>query len=94
MAQFNMHQELPHVVCLHVHLEGEHLVTWREDGVTPLQEIIETGANGDSTLTAYFKANQQYPAAHELLYQDMPTKFVWNAKKRVWTPRKRDFAIV
>jgi hypothetical protein len=38
-------------------------------------------------LTAFFKANAKYPEARNLLFQDMPSTFVWNQKKREWTLR-------
>jgi hypothetical protein len=41
----------------------------------------------------YFKANAKYPEAKDLLYQDFPSKFVWNDKKHEWKPRQRGFAI-
>ena len=41
----------------------------------------------------YFKANIDYPEAHEVLYQDFPSKFVWQAGQCKWTPRKQGFAI-
>jgi hypothetical protein len=31
----------------------------------------------------YFKAHTKYPAACELLYQDIPLKFTWNKAKRI-----------
>jgi hypothetical protein len=64
------------------------LVSWKENDDTPLQAIINQAGSKDTTLMGYFKANAKYPAAHELLYQDMPLKFTWNKAKRTWSPRK------
>ena len=53
----------------------------------------------DTKLTAYFKANAEYPAARDILYQDFPSKFVWKDigagenKTWKWAPRQRGFAI-
>ena len=44
----------------------------------------------DTQLTAFFKANQTYPSARDLLYVDFPTKFRWDSKRRQWLPRKKD----
>jgi hypothetical protein len=88
ITQSIMHQELPHIVHLQVHLEGQHLVSWKENDDAPLQAIINQAGSKDTTLMGYFKANAKYPAACELLYQDMPLKFTWNMAKRTWSPRK------
>ena len=91
--QFPTHREYPAVVRLQIHEEGQHLVTWNQDENTDLQEVVEQGAEKGTTLTAYFKANQDHEAARDLLYQDFPTKFVWVVRKRIWKIRQRDFAI-
>jgi len=38
-------------------------------------------------------ANKKYPMARELTYNEFPSKFVWNEKKKHWNPRKRGFKI-
>jgi hypothetical protein len=73
-----MHQELAHIIHLQVHLESQYLVSWKENDDAPLQAIINQAGSKDTTLIGYFKANAKYPAACELLYQDMPLKFIWN----------------
>ena len=47
----------------------------------------------DTNLTGYFKANEMYPEARDLLYQDFPSKFVWIPKQRKWQPRQQKFAL-
>ena len=54
---------------------------------------MERAVSHDTKMTAHFKANEKYPEAKHLLYQDFPSKFVWKAKTREWTPRKQDFSI-
>ncbi|KDR69847.1 hypothetical protein GALMADRAFT_214918 [Galerina marginata CBS 339.88] len=49
--------------------------------------VIDNNANKDTMLMGYFKANQKYPEARELLYQDFPSKFVWNKKSKI-QPRR------
>ena len=44
-------------------------------------------------MTAYFKANAQFPEAREVLYQDFPSKFVWLDKQHKWKLRQRGFSI-
>src|SRR6202789_1450016 len=56
-------------------------------------QMYRPQGNKDTNLTAYFKANDEYPEARELLYQDFPSKFVWIQKDRKWKLRQRGFAI-
>ena len=88
-----MHEEKPAVVCLQVHKEDEQMVTWNNKVAGNLQQVLENQGAWDTTLTAYFKANQEYPEAQELLYQDFPSKFVWKKTQCKWKPRQKDFAI-
>lgn len=87
-----MHQELPTVVCLQVHLLDEQSVVFNEDNDP--QTIIDQAATKHSTLTAYFKANaDNLPGARTLLYQQFPQSFVWVKKDTKWKVRQRGFAI-
>ena len=90
---FTMHQEVPAVVRLQVHLDGEQMITWDENVAPDICAVLERSAGKDTKLTAYFKANREYPQAKDVLYQDFPSKFVWKDKKRRWEPRKKEFAI-
>jgi hypothetical protein len=94
---FSMHEESPNIVRLQVHLPNQQLVTWNQDATPNLQTVLEDQETKDTTLTGYFKANantrHDFSAACHLLYQDFPSKFVWNTKERRWTPRKKDTAI-
>jgi hypothetical protein len=62
ISQLLIHQEKPHIVCLQVHLPGQHLVSWRENDNAPLQAIITQAGSKATTLMGYFKANEKYPA--------------------------------
>lgn len=42
-----------------------------------------------TTLEAWFAANQRYPEGRELTYHDFPSRFVYHASDRVWRPRVR-----
>ena len=64
------------------------MVTWNEETAGDVQTVLQEQALKDTKLTAYFKANAQYPEAQNLLYQDFPSKFVWIDKKRDWRPRQ------
>ena len=69
-----MHEESPSVTRLQVHLEGEDLISWNEDEAPGAEDVMERANSCDSKLTAYFKANDKYPAAKNLLYQDFPSQ--------------------
>jgi hypothetical protein len=58
------------------------MITWNAETVANLQDIVEEQAEKDINLTGYFKANELYPEAGDLLYQDFPSKFVWIPKQR------------
>ena len=88
-----MHEESPGVTRLQVHLEGEDLISWNEDEAPAAEDVMERASSRDTKLTAYFKANEKYPEAKNVLYQDFPSKFVWQEKKREWTVRKQNFSI-
>ena len=93
LFMFPMHEEDPNIVHLQVHLPNQQLITWNEDNAPNVQTVVEEQGNKDTKLTAYFKANAQYPEARQLLYQDFPSKFVWLDKPRKWKLRQRAFGI-
>jgi hypothetical protein len=94
LFHFLMHCASPNVVRLQVHLPGQHYVTWNQNGQQTIQEVVHNAAEHDTTLTAFFKANQEYPElANNVLYQDFPSKFVSDHKTCKWKPRQRGFAI-
>ena len=65
LFHFPMHEELPNVVHLQVHLPQQQMITWNAETVANLQEIVEDQAEKDTNLTAYFKANEMYPEARD-----------------------------
>jgi len=94
LFHFVMHGASPNVVRLQVHLPGQQYVTWNQNGPQTMQEIVQNAAARDTTLTAFFKANQEFPElANNLLYPDFPSKFVEHHTTHRWKPRQRGFAI-
>lgn len=75
-------QEYPPMMQLQVHLEHEQYIVFDEDDETVSQRPRDTH------LTAFFKANEQYPEARTVTYPDFPSKFTWNYGRRSWSPRK------
>jgi len=90
---YEMHKVTPNVYRLDIHLPGRQNVTWNEDSAETMNEIVEHAATKETTLTAWFKANQAHEEARNLYYQDFPTKFVFSKPKGKWTPRQRGFAV-
>jgi hypothetical protein len=86
LYQFLMHSEKPNVIRLQVHLPDQQLVIFEEDEEN-MDEVAERAAQKDTTLTAFFKANEKYPEARELLYQDIPQHFTLDRKKMQWKLR-------
>lgn len=94
---FDIHDQIPAVVRLQVHLPGQHMVTFspNDDSHT----VLERAAHERTRLTAFFDANADNGPlgilARQYTYQEFPQFFVWNdAKdKKCWTIRKQNFAI-
>jgi len=92
LFEFPMHQELPSVYRLPVHLQNEQQVYFQ--GNDDLQDVLDRPSANKTRLTEWFKANQEYPdTASQHFYQDFPQHFVWEAKGHRWKPRQRGFAI-
>ena len=91
---FAMQEHHPAVVRLQVHLEDQHPVIFNPESGNNIQDVLAANANKDTTLTAWFKANAESEANHDILYQDFPSRMVWNDRRQKWTPRsENDFAI-
>ena len=60
---FPMHEEVPNITRLPVHLPGHQSITWNADRTPNIQAIMDQQGSKDTKLTAYFKANAQHPEA-------------------------------
>ena len=83
----DMHDISPAVHQLPLHLENQQTCIYdpTEDS---LEEVIKRQRY--TMLTEYFTANLIYgDQACSLKYEDFPTRFVWNSKEKMWTPRVR-----
>lgn len=95
LLRFDMHQELPTVVRLQVHLPDEQGVIF--DPNDNPEDVIDRAASKSTTLEAYFKANSTNlrgarADARDCLYQEFPQHFVWVKNKR-WKTRQNGKAI-
>src|SRR6266404_4821023 len=92
---FEMHDHEPSVVCLTVHLSCHQSVVINPARDVNAQQVLDRNEDRDTTLTAWFKANDkdQDGVIRNTLYQDFPSKMRWNRDTRIWTVRRRGFAI-
>ncbi|KAF8692406.1 Helitron helicase-like domain at N-terminus, partial [Rhizoctonia solani] len=79
LLKFSLHQEVPNLVSLQVHLPEQQSVSFCAGQL--IENVIS--AAKDTSLTAFFKLsadeNQEVCRfANELVYQEIPNKFTWN----------------
>ncbi|XP_042961368.1 uncharacterized protein LOC122296047 [Carya illinoinensis] len=89
---FTLNEMYPSVYSLHLHLEDQHLVSFRahED----LNNVLNSYTSKNSMLTEFFYRNQIDENARKLLYREFPEKFVWDSQCRIWTPRKKKKTVI
>ncbi|KAF7127864.1 hypothetical protein RHSIM_Rhsim11G0010700 [Rhododendron simsii] len=87
----HMHEEVPTVTQLALHLPGMHRVNFNPK--ESLEDIIARTAVEKLTLTGFFAWYAANPNSTPYTYQEFPQYFVWDKTNNVWTPRKLGFAI-
>jgi len=98
---FHIQKQVPNVVCLQVHLPDEQSVVFDPDDPNDPNYNAEDAEDAENegkptTLMGWFNANAAAAEGSEVLntlYQNFPSKMVWNAKQHIWTDRKKGFAI-
>lgn len=95
LKQFEIHELVPNVVRLQVHLPGQHMVTFNPN--ENLETVMQRAATEQTTLTAFFAANaDQGPLgveARTYTYQEFPQKFVFKNRIKKWALRQSGFAL-
>ena len=86
LLQYDIHHTDPSVERLPVRLPFENSVVFTEEG--DLEEVIENPNNLITKLTAWFEANNQFPAARERTYIEFPEYFTWHSNGKFWDTRK------
>ena len=86
-----MHQEVPNVIRLALHLPGMHNVIYNPS--EQMNSIIARARDEMTTLTGFFACCALYEHARAYTYQEFPQYFVWHKGNKVWTPRKQGRAI-
>ncbi|CAF1905855.1 unnamed protein product [Brassica oleracea var. botrytis] len=79
------------VEYLTFHLEGEQPVVFKEGDT--VKSVLARAHLSKTMFLAWFDCCEMYPEARELTYAELPTKFVYDSKEKVWNPRKKGFAI-
>ena len=87
MLGFEIHEKSPAVERLQVHLPGMNIVAVSEED--DLEGVLEDPDSAKSTLTEWFVANQQFPAARKYTYCEFPNYYTWNSKQKAWEGRRR-----
>ena len=81
---FSGHGKSHTVMKLSCHLQSEQTV-FMEEG-DELQALL--AGEPETTLTAFFKRNQEDPEARTLLYPDFPDHYTWNNSEKKWKKGK------
>ncbi|XP_015057654.1 uncharacterized protein LOC107003921 [Solanum pennellii] len=89
--QFDIHYRQPAVERLPFHLQGQNTIIFEES--RRAESILNRPDIEKPKFTEWFEANKEYPDARDLTYSDFPTRWVWNAKKKKWTRRKKGRAV-
>ena len=71
--------QCPKTIRLPVHFEDYQ--AFHFDDAYDLNEVQNT------PLTQYFKQSLTDPSILNLYYNELPSHYVWNKSKRIWTPR-------
>ncbi|KAF8097471.1 hypothetical protein N665_0288s0004 [Sinapis alba] len=76
---------------LTLHLEGEQPVIYK-DGDT-VESVLSRSHTCKTMFLAWFDCCEIYPEEREMTYPELPNKFVYDGKLKVWNRRKKSFAI-
>lgn len=87
LFKFPLYNMNPPVLQLGVHLEGMHMVAFKE--TADLREVARSEKAQTSMLTEYFKMNATDPDAPKYLYKEFPEHYTWNKKDKYWKPREQ-----
>lgn len=94
---FDMHDQLPNVVRLQIHLPGQHMVAFNPNWNAA--SVLEQASTEKTSLTAFFDANSNSGAlgavARRLTYQEFPQEMVLKGSGSTlhWGLRQQGFAL-
>ena len=87
IMQYKMHDKSHIIIRLAVHLPLQQNVCYRNGNE---QRALDRGQN--TTLTAFFKLNQEDVNARQYLYHEIPQHYTFNQQGKKWTRRLRSTA--
>jgi hypothetical protein len=87
LYSFDIHSKIPSVERLVVHLPNMNCVLFRKKA--RLSDVVDNEFLQRTTLTQWFKTNQQCPEARNLTYCSFPDEWRWEKDQRVWICRAR-----
>ncbi|KAL2512220.1 ATP-dependent DNA helicase [Abeliophyllum distichum] len=88
---FTLFEMRPSVISLQLHLPNSQLVTYRS--YDNLQKVIGRDHAQKTMLTEYFNMNLVSDVTKRILYREFPQYFVWDARDKCWTDRKKGHVI-
>ena len=87
IMQYKMHDKSHIIIRLAVHLPLQQNVCYQNGNE---QRALDRGQN--TTLTAFFKLNQEDVNARQYLYHEIPEHYTFNQQGKKWTRRRRSTA--
>ena len=84
---FPMHGHAPAVERLYFHLENQQPVYWKDS--QEIGTVLAKSTIKESMFTAWMDSNKIYHHGRDLTYAEYVSKFVYDARKRCWKPRKQ-----
>ncbi|KAI3505740.1 hypothetical protein L1887_27949 [Cichorium endivia] len=85
LLNFTIHERVPSVQVLAVHLENMQNGTFRDDD--DLQAVVRNPNFGKTTLTGWLVNNRRDATARSLKYDEYPREFRWDLTCREWLRR-------
>ncbi|XP_063936287.1 uncharacterized protein LOC108226331 [Daucus carota subsp. sativus] len=89
--QFDINHRHPSVERLPFHLPGEHTIIFEEDKC--VENVLNRPGVDKTKFTEWLETNKIHEDARQLTYSDFPTRWVWNAKEKIWTRRKKGISV-
>ena len=87
LMQYKMHDKSHIIIRLAIHLPLQHNVYYRNG-----DEQGAVDRNQRTTLTAFFKLNEEDQNAHQYLYHEIPEHYTFDQRAKKWNPRRRQTA--
>ena len=84
IMQYKMHEKSHIIIWLAVHLPLQQAVYYRDGNE---ERALDVGR--DTTLTAFFRLNEEDENAHQYFYHEIPEHYTFDQRNKRWSPRRR-----